>query len=643
MSKTLKILILVLLLAGVAGFVLPSQVLLNKIWEGLPFQIFQSSAQEELPIFVKEEPLEKPGRPLYAPDEIIVKFRTGIKKADIENFNRQQETVEKYESPYAHFKVLKIPATKTVGEMVEIYKKNPNIEYAEPNFIYCAFWYPNDQYYQYQWNFDDNHTNNPGGAAANPYGGLNSGGIRMEDAWPIITGSSSIIVAVVDTGVAFEDYPVPSYESGTIKGGVKTYKKAPDLAGTNFVSGYDFVHNDTHPNDNNSHGTHVVGTIAQTTNNTIGVAGIAYNTSIMPVKVLDQAGCGYLDDVADGINFAATSGAKVINLSLGGPDPSITLENAVANAYNLGVTVIAASGNDGTSAVSYPAAYDAYVIAVGATRYDETRTYYSNYGSSLDLVAPGGDLNVNQNGDGYNDGILQNTFSPYTDRAPWCVSPGDTKADPTDFGYWFFTGTSMAAPHVVGVAALLLAQNPNRTPDQIRNILQTTAEDKEDLGWDQYYGYGIVDAYAALTYSPISITVIANDSFDYGTLPLSLGSATSTKKNTVELGKIPVIKNTGGVTVDLAVKSSDATGGTTPWDLVAAGSIATDKYCHQYSTTTGATWYDFPISNDYTGTVKTSLAVNATTTLDLQILMPTGSTDTTQKSITITIRATQSP
>jgi len=641
MSKTSKILILVLIIGGIVF----SFALNNKGVAQAPLSFVEQNlgGQEGLPIFVKEEPLQKIGRPLYAPDEIIVKFKTVAEKGDIENFNRQQEAVEIYESPYARFKVLKIPATKTVEEMVEIYKKNPLVEYAEPNFIYCAFWYPNDQYYQYQWHFDDDHTKNPGGATSNPYGGPNGGGIRMEDAWPITSGSSSIVVAVVDTGVAYEDYTVPDYEKDTIKGGVKTYKKAPDFTGTNFVAGYDFVHNDAHPNDNNSHGTHVAGTIAQTTNNTIGVAGIAYNTAIMPVKVLDQAGCGYLDDVADGINFAATHGAKVINLSLGGPDPSTTLENAVANAYNLGVTVIAASGNDGTSPVSYPAAYDAYVIAVGATQYDETRTSYSNYGTSLDLVAPGGNVGVDQNGDGYGDGVLQNTFTPYTDRYPWCVSPGDTKADPTDFGYWFFNGTSMSAPHVVGVAALLLAQNSSRTPDQIRNILQSTAEDKDPPGWDQYFGYGIIDAYAALTYAPVvSISVIENSSFDYGTLALSPNISNPTKKNTIELGKTPVIKNTGSVAVDLAVKSSDAIDGTT-WNLVEASNIGANNYCHQYSTTGGTTWTDFPITNDYTGIILSSLGVNATFPLDLQILMPTSSTDIVEKSITITIRATQAP
>ena len=152
--------------------------------------------------------------------------------------------------------------------------------------------------------------------------------------------------------------------------------------------------------------------------------------------------------------------------------------------------MIASSGNDGTESVDYPAAYDDYVIAVGATRYDETRASYSDYGSSLDLVAPGGDVYADQNEDGYGDGVLQQTFKPYETFV--------VKADPTDWGYWFFDGTSMAAPHVSGVAALLLAQDPTLTPDQIRNALESTAEDLGNPGRDDTYGWGLIDAQAAL-------------------------------------------------------------------------------------------------------------------------------------------------
>ena len=163
----------------------------------------------------------------------------------------------------------------------------------------------------------------------------------------------------------------------TIEYNDKNYAQAPDLAETCFVDGYDFINSDEHPNDDNSHGTHVAGTIAQSTDNDIGVAGIAFNSCLMPVKVLDNNGDGNYYDIINGIYFAVNNGAKVINMSLGGLYYSESLEIAVNHAYNNGVTVIAAAGNDGLSSLRYPAAYN-NVISVGATRYDETLAYYSN-------------------------------------------------------------------------------------------------------------------------------------------------------------------------------------------------------------------------------------------------------------------------
>lgn len=300
-------------------------------------------------------------------------------------------------------------------------------------------------------------------------------------------------------GTLFSD----DVESGSGAWVTTSYEQAPDLAGTSFwrntdeiagnlvdddgngyaddVNGWDFANQDAHPNDDNAHGTHVTGTIAQTTNNGYGVAGVAFGATIMPVKVLSAGGSGTYDWIAEGIYYAVNNGADVISMSLGGSSGSATLQNAVAYAHNNGVVVIAASGNDG-GAVSYPAAYDAYVIAVGATQYNEVRASYSNYGASLDVVAPGGNTGVDLNGDDYADGVLQNTF-------------GDT---PVDWGYWFYQGTSMATPHVSGLAALLLARNPSLTPDEVQNVLQSTAEDLGTAGWDSQFGWGLIDAEAAL-------------------------------------------------------------------------------------------------------------------------------------------------
>ncbi len=428
-------------------------VLLTLVTLGLASSVF---AQDDLHVY---DAINRQDRFERAPDEFVVKFKPGVSESVIRQVNAQHGSQVLSTSRFAGFKRLRVPPGRSVEELVDIYRHHPAVEYAEPNYIASALLTPNDPLYKYQW-----HLDNPG-----------TGGIRMQSAWDASGGgSSNVIVAIIDTGVAYEDY-------GT------SFKQAPDLAQTTFVPGYDFVDNDTHPNDENSHGTHVTGTIAQSTNNGVGVAGVAFKTAIMPVRVLDKSGSGTYTNVADGIYFATDHGAKVISMSLGGP-AATTLENAVKYAYDHGVTVVAAAGNSGPSgAPNYPAAYNAYVIAVAATRYDETVTSYSTQGSYVDVAAPGGDTSVDQNGDQYVDGVLQQTFNP-------------TSKNTTDFGYWFFQGTSMATPHVSGVAALVIAKGVTG-PDAVRAAIEKTARDRGPAGKDPAYGWGLIDAYAALNYS----------------------------------------------------------------------------------------------------------------------------------------------
>jgi serine protease len=393
-------------------------------------------------------------RPKWVPNEIIVKFKRGVSNGRIKQVNQRHTTSVLHSSQFARFKKIEVAKGKTAREMVGLYNGEPDVEYAELNYYAYAFFVPNDTYYNYQWHFNDANA-----------------GINIESVWDITTGDPNIIVAVLDTGVAYEDF--------------KGFQQAPDLANTRFVPGYDFINSDEHPNDDDGHGTHVTGTLAQSTDNALGTAGIAFDCNIMPVKVLSRRGVGTYTDIADGIYFAANNGADIINMSLGGVSDSTTLRNAVAYAYNQGVTIICAAGNEYLegNAPAYPAAYDEYCIAVGATRFDRTRAYYSNTGSYLDVVAPGGDLYVDQNGDGYDDGILQQTFG----------------YNPKDWGYFFYQGTSMAAPHVSGIAALLISTGVTG-PDAIREALETTARDLGSAGWDEEYGWGLVDAYAALNY-----------------------------------------------------------------------------------------------------------------------------------------------
>lgn len=433
------------------------------------------------------------GRPEYVPGQLIVEFAptTGptLQSQVLESFGLH--VIDRLAA--TPFVLVELEPDQKPMAIAQELLQHPAVASAEPNYYRYAHFAPNDTYFSYQWHFPQ---------------------IQMQQAWDQSTGAGAT-VAVVDTGVAYETYG--------------SFQQAPDLAGTTFVPGYDFINNDSHPNDDNSHGTHVAGTIAQTTNNSQGVAGIAFDARIMPVKVLDASGTGSAWQVAQGIQWATDHGANVINLSLGSSSGSSVEHDAVQYAYDHGVTVVASAGNDGTSPVEYPAAYDV-VISVGAVRYDETLSYYSSYGSALDLVAPGGDTSVDQNGDGYGDGVLQQTFNPNTQ-------------DPTDFRYYFFQGTSMASPHVTGAAALLIARGVATTPDEVRTALESTAKDLGVPGWDNRYGYGLIQVADALAWnggSPVSPTPTPTGPTPTFT-PTAIASATPTPASDWEARVVQLI------------------------------------------------------------------------------------------------------
>jgi serine protease len=302
--------------------------------------------------------------------------------------------------------------------------------------------FPNDACYKYQWHMRQ---------------------LGMPDAWKRGNGKG-VIVAVIDTGVT----------------------KVADLAETKFVPGYNFIANNTNADDDHGHGTHVAGTIAQSTNNKRGVAGVAYGATIMPLKVLSARGSGSVAGITQAIRWAADNGAHVINMSLGGPTRMGSMGAAVKYARDKGVVIVAAAGNDGRGRVGYPAGYPG-VVAVAATQFDETTTFYSNWGKEIDVAAPGGNTRVDQDGDGKPDGVLQHT-----------IVPGNT----SNTDYLWFMGTSMASPHAAGVAALIMGTGV-RKPDAVEEILLGTARkpkaDSQAGGRvDDHYGAGIVDASAAL-------------------------------------------------------------------------------------------------------------------------------------------------
>ena len=302
---------------------------------------------------------------------------------------------------------------------------------------------PNDTYYSTcQWNLPQ---------------------IRAPYAWAVSTGSSNVIVAVLDSGADLTH---------------------PDLQGQ-LVAGYDFVNNDADPSDDKGHGTHVAGIVAARTNNGQGIAGVAWGSKIMPVKVLDWRGRGTHSQGAQGIIWAADQGAQIINLSLGGESSSATLQNAINYAHSRGALVVASAGNDYEEGnpVIYPAAYP-HVLAVAATGDQDEHADYSETGAYVDVAAPGG----NPSGS-------------------WDANPNHwiTSSYWRGAGYGEYlqvAGTSQAAPHVAGLAALVWSVSPSLSNDQVEQVIEETAVDLGDPGRDDVFGYGRIDAHAALVRAP---------------------------------------------------------------------------------------------------------------------------------------------
>jgi serine protease len=331
------------------------------------------------------------------------------------------------------------------ADVVHIYR-TPVIEDSEPASDAgtaaddSGKWKPNDPRYGEQWNFRM---------------------INAEGAWEHTRGKG-VVVAVIDTGVAYAD---------TKKG-----KIARDFKNTKFVKGYDFVNKDDLPNDDQGHGTHVAGTIAESTDNNEGVAGLAFETTIMPLKVLSASGSGTSTDIAEAIRWAADNGANIINMSLGSSFPDKLMRSACEYAKKKGVTIVCAAGNSGKEGVGYPAAYKD-CIAVSSVGPNGELSFYSSWGKEVAIAAPGGDKKQDPN----NGGILQNTVFPGSD--------GRLVDD-----YYQFQGTSMASPHAAAVAALVASKGV-KDPDDVKAVLQKSAKPKEP---SNKYGAGVIDAEAAV-------------------------------------------------------------------------------------------------------------------------------------------------
>lgn len=384
----------------------------------------------------------------FAPGRLLVRFQEGIRAqaaADVLAAHGARYVQHLYASDV---QLVAVPEGQELVLAAQL-GAAPGVAYAEPDYRYWAFAAPNDPHYSKQWA----HTERLQSAAA----------------WDISTGSASVIIAVIDSGV----------DTGH-----------PDLAGK-IVAGYDFVDNDADPRDENGHGTHVAGIAAAMTNNGVGVAGMSWGARIMPVRVLDASGSGWSSNIINGINWAYTNGAKVLNLSLGGPSYSASMQSAVTAAHNAGSLVVAAMGNCRTAGpgcptanpTSYPAAYN-NVMAVAATNRSDTYAYYSQYGSHCDIAAPGGAMSFIHDSNG-----IYSTMPTYD---------VDMTADGFYKNYDYLQGTSMATPYVSGLAALIWSVAPGLTPTQVQQTIQNTAVDLGPTGWDANYGHGRINPLAAL-------------------------------------------------------------------------------------------------------------------------------------------------
>ncbi|BBA78679.1 protease [cyanobacterium endosymbiont of Rhopalodia gibberula] len=365
-------------------------------------------------------------------DSIVINFREDVPTSVISKqlgviTKQYGKTVSLNSIFSADEHIYTVSGDKTFLNLIKQSSIKKYIEYSEPNYIYNALEVPNDPDYSKQWNLHS---------------------IHVEKAWENSKGEG-ITVAVIDTGVS----------------------RIPDLRQTEFVEGYDFVNDHTDASDDNGHGTHIAGTIAQSTNNKYGVAGIAYHAKIMPLKVLADEGGGTVADIAEAIRFAADHNADVINLSLGGGGESQIMKDAIDYAYLKDVVIIAAAGNSNQNAASYPARYPK-VISVSALNAAGQKTTYSNYGAGIDISAPGG----SEEGK-----IIQETIDPQTGES---IFVG-------------FQGTSMAAPHVAGVAALIKASGI-KEPSKVLAILKQSSRNVQEDPFN-HYGAGQLDAGEAVT------------------------------------------------------------------------------------------------------------------------------------------------
>jgi len=381
----------------------------------------------------------------HVSDELLVKVSDGGRA----RLERSGASVLR-EIPQLGLVVVRVKMGAMLAEAAADLEDISGVEWAEPNYTLQLDFTPNDPHYD---TIEPRQT---------PY--LNR--IDAAGAWDLTKGRPEVVIAVLDTGVdmSHEDLAGAIWTNpGEIPG------NGIDDEGNGFVDdehGWDFAGKDNLPDDDYGHGTHVAGIAAARIDNGIGIAGLAGGTTIMPVDVFDFA-IGTYEDLIRAIVYATDNGAHVINMSLGASSYSLGEEMAVSYAFSRGVVVVAAAGNTGSEVLHYPAAH-ANVIAVASTTAQDVRSSFSTYGVFVDVAAPGSSI--------YSTGF------------------GNT--------YRTMSGTSMATPHVAGLAALILSRNPTLTPTQVQDLIESTADDLGPTGRDIFYGAGRINAGRAVAATP---------------------------------------------------------------------------------------------------------------------------------------------
>ena len=389
----------------------------------------------------------------HVPNQLLVKVADGASAAALGSATanitasgaRVLRTV-----PALGLMVVESPEDAGLAQTAGAMASQPGIEWAEPNYIIALDLIPNDPGYL---------------AQQSAY--LQR--MEMPAAWDYTTGSPDVIIAIVDTGV---DLTHEDLQSGIWTNPGEIPGNGIDDDGNGFIDdahGWNFAQNSNNPNDDYGHGTHVAGIAAARTNNGKGMAGVAGGATIMPVKIFPPPPnvIGTYEDLIRGIIYATDNGARVINLSLGATSYSRGEEAAVDYAWSHGVVVVAAAGNSGRENYHYPAAHP-HVIAVAATDASDQLAGFSTWGDFVGVAAPGSGV--------------------------WSTYRGNS--------YTWMSGTSMATPHVSGLAALILSLNPGLSPADVRALIENNADDLGTVGWDPHYGYGRINARRALAATP---------------------------------------------------------------------------------------------------------------------------------------------